>query len=57
MTEEEKKVGESGTHTDNNLEEVKEIMEDNNLPTFYSTKQKIGDEEEEDDDTDKEKKP
>jgi hypothetical protein len=43
--------GGSGTHTDNDLTEVQEIMEDNDLPTFYST------EKEDEDDDDEQEEP
>jgi hypothetical protein len=47
MTEEEKRGGERGTHTDNDLSEVQEIMRDNDLP-FYNTS---NDKDEEEDDS------
>jgi hypothetical protein len=39
MSEEEKKGGERGTHTDNELTEVQEIMRDNDLPVYNTNKE------------------
>lgn len=46
MTDEEKKNGERGTHSDNDLTRVQKIMKDNNLP-FYHSKTKDEDEDNE----------
>lgn len=40
----EKKGGERGTHKDNDLTDVQEIMQDNDLPTFYTTEDEDKDE-------------
>jgi hypothetical protein len=43
--EEEKETGKSGSHTDNDLSEVQEIMRDNDIPFYHSKEEEDNDDE------------